>query len=665
MAKGKKGAKKGKKKAPKVDPNALTEVDKTFYELTITDLNRKLARLRSLTTELEDKNEVLQSDMSKLDEDRNDIIIYLKRMLQERSDEIAELQERLRALQETRQEETEQFKSKIVDLENEYRQMHEQLTSEIKLLEGKLNSLEEFRIQRDDLMKKFEEQEIKIEDQEKKHKNELYEIERKFIIGKDKLKKDMEVRLLQLSSEFQEATEIRIAATTHRVIRENIAINNELDSVIVTQQRLQTENSAMRERDRKYRQEAQLFEAERNKALARVRVQLNLINRLTIEHQEMSQKVSECEITEQTLHRTKEELKSTKQTNTCLNHKIRVLEQNVHGLKCRETTLQTELNNSELENERLSTILAQSVLCIQEVLELQTRISDEALKASKRENLLTHLFALLSEAEKKRGRTPSLDTIGSLSATYVRGDLGFVPKTLSRRSTLATLRNIEAQVGPSFEEFLAIGKEEEFVQSEISEISTVEESKSSEETVIEEESDVYFDEEEAVADESLLEFDDIESYDSDEKPRMSYKPAASSEKLHSEKSSSSLKRKDSKEAEQDKSLHRLESKVMSTERTSKILIKQDVSKEELTGTESGHSLKEGEAKAPERMSKGLLKTTHDAVSTEKLKRVSIGGTIGKTSSSKSKEKGLNRASQTGVSSESEATGSTSTLPDTE
>ncbi|XP_063909971.1 cilia- and flagella-associated protein 157 [Zophobas morio] len=542
--KGKKGKKK--KKAPKIDPNALTEVDKTFYELTITDLNRKLARLRSLTTELEEKNEQLQNDLTKLDEDRNDIIIYLKRILQEKNDEIAELQDRLKALEETRQDETETYEAKIQDLENEYKQMHEQLTSEIKLLEGKLNSLEEFRIQRDELMKKFEEQEIAMEEQEKRHKNEVYEIERKFIIAKDKLKKDMEARLLQLSSEFQEATELRIAATTHRVIRENIAINNELDSMLMSHDKLYTENAEIKVRDKTLRQEAQLHEEEKKKALAKVRTQLKIIERLTTEHENMTQKLANYQTIEKEMHDICNELQKTKQTILCLNHQIRVLEQNVHGLKCKELSMQTEIGNLEEENDRLTTLLAQAVYAIKEVLEVQTVFSDEALRTSKRESLLTQLFNLLTESEKKKARRPSMDTIGSLSATYQRGDLGFVPKPATSRSVIPTIRHIQAQTGASFEEFLAIGKEEDLIQKASTSFISLEEEEEGEMESVEEESDVYFDEEEDSMEESYLDFD-MESFDEDAEgaPKKSVRSTRSNQRLEGEGEDGSTRRKSS------------------------------------------------------------------------------------------------------------------------
>lgn len=453
MAKGGKKGKAKKKKVTEEDPNALTEVDKTFYELTIADLNRKLARLRTLTQELEQKNEDLTHNLEKVDEDKSDIITYLKRTLQEKTNEINELEERITGLQEIRQTETEQFKAKIADMEQEYKQMHEQLTSENKLLEGKLNSLEEFRGQRDDLMKKFEEQEKKMELQEKKHAREIYEIERKFIISKDKLKKDMEARLLQLSTEFHDASELRIAATTQRVIRENIAVNNELDNMLRMHQKLYKDYSNIKANKVTLKQNAELHDDEKKKALAKVLVQGKIIEKITsnnefIKHELAKYKKYEIEVRES--RRVNNEKQSQIEK---LEYKIRLLEQNLQKIKCDNYSLQTEVSYLRAENVRLDDVLLEGVSCIKEALTIKTE-SDTSIKHSKRESLLNTLFSLLCKGHERKIKQPSLDTISSVDATYALGDLGFVPQPVQPRPLARTLRNISSQVGESFEEFL-------------------------------------------------------------------------------------------------------------------------------------------------------------------------------------------------------------------
>ncbi|KAL1506428.1 hypothetical protein ABEB36_005799 [Hypothenemus hampei] len=458
MAKDQK-SKKGKGKKKKVineDSNALTEVDKTFYELTIADLNRKLARLRSLTQELEIKNEELQQEGQKNEEDKSDIITYLKRMLQEKTNEISELEERINGLQETRQNETEQFEAKIVQMEQEYYQMQQQLTSENKLLEGKLNSLEEFRSQRDELLKKFEEQEKNMEVQEKRHQREMYEIERKFIISKDKLKTDMEARLLQLSTEFHDASDLRILATTHRIIRENISVNNELNTMLNVHQKLYRDFSHLKTKGVTLRQEAELHEAEKKMALSKVTLQSKIIDKITSNNEYLKKELARYKKYEIEAREVRNEIKKEKDTNSQLKFKVGLLEQNLHKLKCDNNSLKTDLLYLKTENERLDDILMEGVTCIKEALTIKSE-SDTSIKSSKRESLLNTLFVLLSKSHERKVKKPSLETVTSAEVTYALGDLGFVPKPIEPRPIAKTYRNISSQVGESFEEFLKYG----------------------------------------------------------------------------------------------------------------------------------------------------------------------------------------------------------------
>ena len=64
--------------------------------------------------------------------------------------------------------------------------MKEQLASENMVLNKKLDALDEFRLQREQLMTKFEEQEKKIEQQKKLYEDKIYKLERAHIIEEDR-----------------------------------------------------------------------------------------------------------------------------------------------------------------------------------------------------------------------------------------------------------------------------------------------------------------------------------------------------------------------------------------------------------------------------------------------------------------------------------------------
>lgn len=103
-------------------------------------------------------------------------------------------------------------------------------------------------MQRDELMAKFDSQDADLKEQQKRHKSTLYEMERKVILDKERLRKDVENKLLELSTEFSKTSEIRVAAHTQRLVRENIALNNEMDRMVFTHERIQKENDAMKKK---------------------------------------------------------------------------------------------------------------------------------------------------------------------------------------------------------------------------------------------------------------------------------------------------------------------------------------------------------------------------------------------------------------------------------
>ncbi|XP_035450361.2 cilia- and flagella-associated protein 157 [Spodoptera frugiperda] len=423
---------KGKKDDEKA--GAFNEVERTFLELQLSDCNRKVARLRSAVEEYEQRLEELQKAYDKLDEDRADIIAYLKKTLTIKNEENVELKEKVKGLEEIREIENERFQETTRQLEKDFVIMKEQLTSENKLLAGKLNTLEEFRAIRDDLMRKFENQEQEFKDQEMKYKRIIYDTEKKFVIGKDNLKKEMEARLLQLAQDFQDATELRVAASTHRVIRENIAINNELENILASQAKLVEQNDSFRDSMRAAIVSKELAEEERDKAIGKSVVQLKVIEQLTAAFESVKKEKSLFEKRSYDFEAQRMKIERLTKENDNLSLQVRVLEQNLHARMSDQNKAVVESVKMSKEREKLRKILKEAAVAIQASLKLDEWATvNAAREVMDRRVLLSHLLEIVSQYRELE-HAESVGTIGSFSKIYEEGDLGFVPRPKKKQA---------------------------------------------------------------------------------------------------------------------------------------------------------------------------------------------------------------------------------------
>ncbi|XP_053696097.1 cilia- and flagella-associated protein 157 [Sabethes cyaneus] len=422
--------KKPKKAVTDIQPvDGLSAVDRQFFEITINDLNQKLARLRTHNVKIEERNEELEAKLKQIEEDRADVTAFLDRTLQEKLAVIIELEDKLSELSKVRDQENEECQKQIVSLDAKYKAMHEQLTSEIQLLTGKLNSMEEFRQQRDELMAKFDAQDMELKEQNKRHKTTLYEMERKVILDKDRLRKDVENKLLQLSTEFTKSSEIRVAAHTQRLVRENIALNNEMDRMIFTQERLEKQYSELKAQNVELRNQAEIDLIEKQRLMQTCQERLDLVTQLADQYEQQLQTNAQLNAYKERANEFETETQSTKKEYNHLRQKVRLLEQYVHYINTDRQALRNESIHNRHEFERISEILKTVRFTVRSAFKEDEQEDDLPYQEIKRKRLIADLLNALTDLELKPRVDVSVTTLPPDGEEgYEQGDLGVIPR---------------------------------------------------------------------------------------------------------------------------------------------------------------------------------------------------------------------------------------------
>jgi len=375
----------------------LNELSKEFFLIQIKDLEQRLARYQKKCDELGVSTKEYEEKYNQLQQDRKEIVDFLKKSLENRQDEISDLHDRLLGLQQSKDSEKESFDNQMSQIKREFQEVRDQLTSENMILGGKLSSLEEFKVQKDDLMKKFADMEEKLAEQEKLHTETIYNLERKAVVDKDRLKKEMVLRVNTVAAEFRKVSNKQMADTTKRNIRENVSINAQLAKMSEKTKELIQENDELRERDKKMKLQIELLEASQEELAKKNHSNLKVLKMITSRARQQEVLLEELEAREQEYTDLDEEAMVVRTENEDFKEKVENLELELST--CNTALEATQEENQDLlaAKERLEDVLAAAATTLKEVITTKP-FEDEEASLAKRRTMIERLLLVLDSA---------------------------------------------------------------------------------------------------------------------------------------------------------------------------------------------------------------------------------------------------------------------------
>nr|KAF6433093.1 cilia and flagella associated protein 157 [Molossus molossus] len=138
------------------------------------------------------------------------------------------------------------FEAQLAQVRHEFQETKDQLTTENIIIGGKLAALEEFRLQKEELTEKFTLLEDQLRKQEKEYTDYVYNLEKKSVLDRDRVKKEIIQRVNLVATEFRKMATSQMWDTTKRAILENNTVTLQLSKISQHGMQLLRENDQLK-----------------------------------------------------------------------------------------------------------------------------------------------------------------------------------------------------------------------------------------------------------------------------------------------------------------------------------------------------------------------------------------------------------------------------------
>ncbi|KAL2782083.1 cilia- and flagella-associated protein 157 [Daubentonia madagascariensis] len=397
--------KKGGKKEPGVTlkpvETPLAEETREFYHIQIRDLEDRLARYQRKWDELAVQEKLFRQEFDQLANNKKEIVAFLKRTLNQRVDEITDLNEQLQSLQLAKEMEKDAFEAQLAQVRHEFQETKDQLTTENIVLGGKLAALEEFRLQKEELTDKFTSLEDQLRKQESEYKDYVYNLEKKSVLDKDRLRKEIIQRVNLVATEFRKVATNQMWETTKRAIIENSSVTLQLAKMSRQGVQLLQENEQLKGSQDELCKQLELLENTQKVMARHRRGHQKIILMLTEKCREQQQSTAEAEQLRLLLSHLEQSLLQLQADGQALRSQRDQLNLQLEQQQAEVQQLQQELAEEQRTRASLEMALDQATSILQDILQMQAAEEEgdfDVMFQLHCKDMLQQLLATLSSA---------------------------------------------------------------------------------------------------------------------------------------------------------------------------------------------------------------------------------------------------------------------------